>query len=119
MKLADFTGFVTARRRTRNIVWPVILLHMLNHVISGAMPVLYPDIVTEFGLSYSQLGLLRSAVTFAAGFPQLFVGSLRRWVSGRVLIGVGNIINAVMNVTAALSRRIPAVCRVNRLRGHR
>jgi FSR family fosmidomycin resistance protein-like MFS transporter len=104
MKLADFTGFVTARRRTRNIVWPVILLHMLNHVISGAMPVLYPDIVTEFGLSYSQLGLLRSAVTFAAGFPQLFVGSLRRWVSGRVLIGVGNIINAVMNVTAALSR---------------
>jgi sugar phosphate permease len=55
---------------------------MLNHVISGASPVLYPAIIDEHGLSHSQLGMLRSASTFAAGFPQLFVGILRRWVSG-------------------------------------
>jgi len=28
--------------RSSPLVWSVILLHMLNHVISGAMPMLYP-----------------------------------------------------------------------------
>ena len=82
----------------------MILLHMLNHVIGGAMPMLYPDIMDEFSLSYSQLGLLRSAITFAAGFPQMFVGFLRRWFSGRVLVGIGNLINSVLNILAAFSR---------------
>jgi len=90
--------------RSSPLVWSVILLHMLNHVISGAMPMLYPDIMDEFSLSYSQLGLIRSAITFAAGFPQMFVGFLRRWFSGRVLVGIGNLVNSVMNILAALSR---------------
>jgi FSR family fosmidomycin resistance protein-like MFS transporter len=90
--------------RSSPLVWSVILLHMLNHVISGAMPMLYPDIMDEFSLSYSQLGLIRSAITFAAGFPQMFVGFLRRWFSGRVIVGIGNLVNSVMNILAALSR---------------
>ena len=86
------------------MVWIAIILHMLNHMISGAMPMLYPEIMAEFSLSYSQLGLLRSANTFVAGFPQMFVGYLRRWTSGRMLLGVGNLINAVMNILAGMSR---------------
>ena len=104
MKYHDLLEFIKARRSIRNIVWPVILLHTLNHVIIGAKPMLYPDILDEFNLSYSQLGLIRSVTTFAAGFPQMFVGFLRRWLSGRVLIGVGNIVNSVMNIAAAMSR---------------
>jgi FSR family fosmidomycin resistance protein-like MFS transporter len=92
------------KTRSSPLVWSVIMLHMLNHVISGAMPMLYPDIMGEFSLSYSQLGLIRSAITFAAGFPQMFVGLLRRWFSSRVIVGVGNIVNSVMNMLAALSR---------------
>jgi MFS family permease len=91
-------------KQSRSLVWSVILLHMLNHVISGALPILYPDIMEEFNLSYSRLGILRSAATFAAGFPQLFVGILRRWFSGRILVGIGNVINSIMNIAAALSR---------------
>ena len=86
------------------MVWIAIILHMLNHMISGAMPMLYPEIMAEFSLSYSQLGLLRSANTFVTGFPQMFVGVLRRWTSGRMLLGVGNLINAVMNILAGMSR---------------
>jgi sugar phosphate permease len=86
------------------MIWIAIILHMLNHMISGAMPMLYPEIMAEFSLSYSQLGLLRSANTFVTGFPQMFVGLLRRWTSGRVLLGVGNLINAVMNILAGMSR---------------
>ena len=81
-----------------------IILHMLNHMISGAMPMLYPEIMDEFALSYSQLGLLRSALTFVTGFPQMFVGFLRRWTSGRMLLGVGSLVNAVMNILAGMSR---------------
>lgn len=81
-----------------------MILHMLNHMISGAMPILYPEIMDEFTLSYSQLGLLRSANTFVTGFPQMFVGFFRRWTSGRVLLGVGNLVNSVMNIFASFSR---------------
>ncbi|RLI09261.1 hypothetical protein DRO42_04640 [Candidatus Bathyarchaeota archaeon] len=82
----------------------VILLHYLNHMISGGLPILYPDIMEEFQLSYSQLGLLRSASTFSAGFPQMFVSFLRRWFSGRVLLGAGNLVNSVLNMLTSLSR---------------
>jgi MFS family permease len=86
------------------MLWIAIILHMLNHMISGAMPMLYPEIMDEFSLSYAQLGLLRSANTFVTGVPQMFVGFLRRWTSGRMLLGVGNLINSVMNILAGLSR---------------
>jgi sugar phosphate permease len=86
------------------MVWIAIILHMLNHMISGAMPMLYPEIMDEFALSYSQLGLLRSANTFVTGFPQMFVGFLRRWTSRRMLLGVGSLVNAVMNILAGMSR---------------
>ena len=74
---------------------------MLNHVISGAMPIIYPDLMDEFSLSYGQLGLVRSIAGFSAGFPQLFVGFFRRWFSGRVIVSIGNIINSVMNMAIA------------------
>jgi len=80
----------------------VIVLHALNHLISGALPVLYPSIMEDFDLSYVQLGLLRSAASFAGGFPQMFVGYFRRWAPGRVLIALGNVIVAAMNILASM-----------------
>ena len=85
------------------LIGMVVILHALNHMISGGMPVLYPEILQEFQLSYSQLGLLRSASTFSAGFPQMFVGFLRRWFSGRVIISIGNIFNSVFNIIAGFT----------------
>ncbi len=86
------------------LVGMVIILHTLNHMISGGLPILYPDIVDEFHLSYSQLGLVRSASTLSAGFPQMFVGFLRRWFPGRIIIGAGNLVNSVLNMFISLSR---------------
>jgi MFS transporter, FSR family, fosmidomycin resistance protein len=88
-------------RSSKPLVYSVIFLHMLNHVISGAMPMLYPDLMDEFKLSYGQLGLVRSVAGFSAGFPQLFVGLFRRWFSGRVIVSIGNIINSGMNIAIA------------------
>jgi MFS family permease len=88
-------------RSSKPLVYSVIFLHMLNHMIGGAMPILYPDLMYEFNLGYGQLGLVRSIAGFAAGFPQLFVGFFRRWFSGRVIVSIGNIINSVMNIAIA------------------
>jgi sugar phosphate permease len=80
----------------------VITLHAMNHMTGGALPVLYPAIQDEFGISYVELGFLRSAFSFASGFPQMFVGGgLRRWASGRVLIGLGNLLNTFMAISRA------------------
>lgn len=86
------------------LVGMVVALHTLNHMISGGLPILYPSIMDEFRLSYSQLGLLRSASTLAAGLPQMFVGFLRRWLPGRVIVAVGNLANSLLNILAGMSR---------------
>jgi len=100
----DYVNTEQAEVKGSNLlIGMTIILHALNHMISGGMPVLYPKILQEFQLSYSQLGLLRSASTFSAGFPQMFVGFLRRWFSGRVIIGIGNIVNSVFNIIAGFT----------------
>jgi FSR family fosmidomycin resistance protein-like MFS transporter len=90
-----------SERSSKPIVYSVILLHMLNHVISGAMPIIYPSLMDEFSIGYGQLGLVRSVAGLSAGFPQMFVGLFRRWYSSRVIVSVGNIINSVMNIAIA------------------
>ncbi len=89
-------------KQSGQLVWSVIILHMLNHVIGGSMPMLYPDLMAEFNISYAELGLIRSAAGLASGFPQMFVGLFRRWFSARVLVSVGNMINALMNIGISL-----------------
>jgi sugar phosphate permease len=89
-------------KKSGQLVWSVIILHMLNHVISGSMPMLYPDLMDEFNVSYAELGLIRSAAGLAAGVPQMFVGLFRRWFSARALVSGGNLINALMNIGISL-----------------
>ena len=91
----------TPEKSSKPLVYSVIFLHMLNHVISGAMPMIYPDLMDEFQIGYGQLGLVRSVAGFSAGFPQVFVGFLRRWFSGRVIVSAGNIVNSAMNIAIA------------------
>ena len=93
-----------SEKSSKPIVYSVIFLHMLNHVISGAMPIIYPSLIDEFQIGYGQLGLVRSIARFSAGFPQIFVGFFRRWFSSRVIVSVGNIINSVMNIAIATGR---------------
>lgn len=64
-------------KKSGQLVWSVIILHMLNHVIGGSMPMLYPDLMDEFNISYAELGLIRSAAGLASGVPQMFVGFFR------------------------------------------
>ena len=92
----------TSAQESKLLLAMVIVLHAFNHVIRGAMPVLYPGIMDEFNLSYVQLGFLQSVSQFASGFPQMFMGALRKWFSGRTLMGLGNILHSAFNMAASL-----------------
>ena len=81
----------------------VILSHAMNHFQGGVLPVLYPAIIAEFEIDYVQLGIMQFAASFATGFPQMFVAFLRRLVSGKVLLGVGNLVSSLFNMAASLA----------------
>ena len=56
-------GSVAEQRVTSGsplILAMVIVLHALNHLVGGALSVLYPEIMEEFDLGYVDLGFLRS-----------------------------------------------------------
>lgn len=55
------------------------------------MPILYPSIMKEFHLNYTQIGLLASSYLITLSFLQLFAGMLSARFLRKVLIGVGMI----------------------------
>lgn len=99
---AEISGINQVTKGSPVLLGTVIVLHALNHLINGALPVLYPSIMEEFDLGYVELGLLRSVASFAGSFPQMFVGFMRRWFSGRVLIGLGNLVYSAVSMVASL-----------------
>jgi FSR family fosmidomycin resistance protein-like MFS transporter len=85
------------------IIATVILAHAMVHFQSGVLPVLYPTMIMEFGIDYVQLGALQFLSSFATGFPQMFVTFLRRFVSRKILLGVGTLFSSLLNIAASLA----------------
>lgn len=85
------------------IIATVILAHAMVHFQSGVLPVLYPTMITEFGIDYVQLGVLQFLSSFATGFPQMFVTFLRRFVSRKMLLGIGTLFSSLLNVAASFA----------------
>ena len=96
------TDFV-ASPASKLIIATVIIAHATVHFQSGVLPVLYPAIILEFNIDYVQLGVLQFLSSFAVGFPQMFVTYLRRFVSRKILLGVGAIGSALLNVVASFA----------------
>ena len=55
------------------------------------MPLIYPILHTQYGFSYTEIGLLTSIPNLLGGLLQVAFGYLGRYVSRKLLIGVGNI----------------------------
>ncbi len=85
------------------IIATVILAHAMVHFQSGVLPVLYPTMIMEFNIDYVQLGVLQFLSSFATGFPQMFVTYLRRFVSRKVLLGVGTVFSSLLNIAASFA----------------
>lgn len=69
--------------------------HAINHAFSTLMPLIYPLVVAEFRLSYSQIGLMVGVANATGGLLQMSFSYLSRFIPRRVLLGGGQLLMAV------------------------
>ncbi len=77
--------------------------HAVNHAYSTLMPLIYPLVVDEFHLSYSQIGLMVGVASAASGLLQLSYSYLGRLIPRRVLIGGGQVLMAISAATIGVA----------------
>lgn len=75
----------------RTVLGVVTLSHLVQHFRVG-MSVLYPDMMQDLGLNYTQLGIMTGASNIISGFFQIFWSVLNRYVPRRILLGFGNVL---------------------------
>jgi MFS family permease len=66
--------------------------HAVTHATVVLMPLVYPILQRDYGFTYTQIGLLVAIPSFIGGFLQLLFGYLGRYVSRKLMIGVGNLV---------------------------
>ena len=77
--------------------------HAVIHGVSILMPLIFPILHTQYGFSYTEIGLIGTVSGLAGGILQVVFGYVSRVVPRKVLIGVGNLIVALatfLNATA-------------------
>lgn len=78
---------------------------MMQHIFVG-MSVLYPTIVSELNLSYTEFGLAIAISSMVGGLLQLAPSILSRRFAKHILLGVGNILLSIGTFLTGLSRGI-------------
>ena len=84
------TGNVKKKSETRTLA-AVTLSHAAQHFFVG-LSVLYPAMMTDLNLSYTEFGIMTGIAAIMSGFLQLAWSLLSRYVSRRILLGLGNIL---------------------------
>jgi len=74
----------------------------MQHVFLG-IGVLYPIIVVEFGLSFTQLGIVIASTTVTSGFLQLLFSILSRYKAKKILLGAGGILMGLGSFATGLA----------------
>jgi FSR family fosmidomycin resistance protein-like MFS transporter len=101
------TGQTTKSERV--VLAVVTLSHLAQHFNVG-LSVLYPEIMIALGLNYTQLGVMTGASSMISGFLQMLWSILNRYLSRRILLGMGNLLIAVGTLlTGAATRFIDLV----------
>jgi MFS family permease len=77
--------------RARVNLFSVSSAHAVIHATVVLMPLIYPILHTQYGFTYTEIGLLTSIPNLLGGLLQVAFGYLGRYVSRKLLIGVGNV----------------------------
>lgn len=96
--------------RFNNATGLLVLLsaaHAVTHAFGGLMPLVYPSIVTEFNLSYTDIGLLVGFTTFAGGMMQLIYSVLTRHVLRKLILAAGQLVIGASCVLTGLASNFP------------
>jgi FSR family fosmidomycin resistance protein-like MFS transporter len=65
--------------------------HGITHMYTALLPLVYPFILTQFGISYGELGLVVGISSALGGVLQLVFGIAGRYAPHKLLIGLGNV----------------------------
>ncbi|MEM4699641.1 MAG: MFS transporter [Candidatus Nezhaarchaeales archaeon] len=94
-----------APRAPAQVLAVVTASHFMQHLFMGTS-VLFPLIVGELGLTYTEFGLAMSAFALVSGLMQALFGAASRRVARRVLLGLGNFLLALGTLLTGLSRSL-------------
>jgi AAHS family 3-hydroxyphenylpropionic acid transporter len=73
-------------------LWLLSIAHAVNHAQAVLLPLIYLRIITEFGVTESQVAYLAAIGSFASGLVQLSYAKLTRVVSRRILLTTGGVL---------------------------
>ena len=73
-------------------LWLLSIAHAVNHAQAVLLPLVYLRIITEFGVTESQVAYLAAIGSFASGLVQLSYAKLTRVVSRRILLTGGGLL---------------------------
>jgi len=80
----------------RRVLALVSLSHGINHAYVTLLAIIFPTMMREFGMNYTQVGVLAMAGAITAGVLQAPIGILTRVMLRKSIIGVGALLNGLM-----------------------
>jgi FSR family fosmidomycin resistance protein-like MFS transporter len=108
--VAEGLGAMTKDRsspiRPRLTLVLLALAHAAIHAQSALMPLVYPIVIVEYGLSERDIGTFIAITTAVGGSMQLAYGFLTRYVARPVLLAGGQLIFGTSLMVAGLSQSI-------------
>src|SRR5688572_13200049 len=84
----------TAATRPRTVLWATAVIHFLHDGFSETLYVFLPLWAKEFGLSFAQVGLIRTAYTGGMSVFQIPAGFLAERWGERRLLAAGTLVTA-------------------------
>ncbi len=91
-------------RAEKRILGLLAVSHFSQHLWVG-VAVLYPYILSDLRLSYTELGLATGMAAIISGSLQLAYSIMSRYIPRRFLLGAANTLYSVSSVTISMSRR--------------
>lgn len=116
VKEAAVTKEVLNGKPERGVLAAVTFSHLSQHFYAG-LSVLYPAIMLDLNLNYTQLGVMTGIATVVSGFLQMMWSLLTRFVSRRILLGIGNILISAGCVAMGGANRLTELISGNVLSG--
>ena len=89
-------------RFARRIILLVGASHGLTHIYQSVLPPLYPVLSRDLGLTYTELGLLATAMAFSFGISQIIMGPLSDRFGRKRLILCGQFLFAAATAMCGL-----------------
>ena len=88
-------------------LWLLAIAHGVNHAQAVILPLIYLQIINDYGVSVETIAILAAVGSFASGTVQLSYASLTRRVSRRRILGAGGLLFGGGFVAQAFATTFP------------